>query len=547
MLKKDIRIIGDGGTGTSSLVLRYADAFYSDQLRHRSSYKIRTPSINNQDIQLTIHNINDKGQPTTRFWLAGEEISTFIQPADAIMLVVDLSDKNIDFASYIAERVKRIREINKNAPIILIGTKCDLIDERQENDTKTLQALCYEHLLDGFLPVSSRDNTNIDEAFELAAKLSLNGTNSYTANNKIEGIRSVRLADKVMRHAVFLDVDDTLLITQFNKDGSRTRFINQDLLNQLKLSGHHDLYLFTNMDLNDLNQIDEPSRITRKKLIDELIKQGFTVHGVITPADPVFNQGPGAAYNSLYLPAYEKKLKNQSYHKETQEFDRCKNELVVENEYAGKQRDAGQKRAMFNYFLEHKPAGLVNILYFDDATHCLEAVSALAQPSSINVTTCAVDQNRLSALATSSDKQQELELYSKTIENFNPRSRKIMISNVVSIYEKNIALTPWHIKLFLPHGNAGIVKAKEFLTGLQGIEGKKAIDGKILAFLHNDENNGNKLPLSFRTMLLTALLGRTIEIENLKDVSANFDQLLKSYEDSLSKVSVSALVETITI
>lgn len=181
-----------------------------------------------------------------------------------------------------------------------------------------------------------------------------------------------------MKQAVFLDVDYTLIITITNPDRTRQRIINEELLNYLQAANLKDIYLFTNMDLSDMENIHHPSRITRKALVDLLIKKGFKVHGVITPADPAYQHGPGAAYHDFYLQAYQKRLKEKNYDTEKNEFNRLANLLPLEEEYQGKRREEGQKRAMFRYFLQHKPSDLKSILYFDDSQECLSAVKSVS-------------------------------------------------------------------------------------------------------------------------------------------------------------------------
>lgn len=72
------------------------------------------------------------------------------------------------------------------------------------------------------------------------------------------------------RPVALLDVDDTILFDQE---------LNTELLDSLKKNGVKDVYLFTDMTIKS-SAIEE-----RLKLKERLEKEGFTVHGLITPLD----------------------------------------------------------------------------------------------------------------------------------------------------------------------------------------------------------------------------------------------------------------------
>ncbi len=227
-----------------------------------------------------------------------------------------------------------------------------------------------------------------------------------------------------LRLVAFLDVDDTLIITEDTELG-RIRTLNQQLINQLKKNRINHIYLFTNMDLADVNHHDSPNRITRKRLISELNLQGITVDGVLTPADPVYKKGPGAAFNDLYLSAYGKKTQNQSYEEEDQKFKECLAKQHVEETYVGKKRAAGQKRSMFQYFLENKPADIASIIYFEDDKTCIDAVSELIQPldSNIHFTTCQVQLHSVKS-------QQENKYYADVVSRSIATSKEMFLKKL---------------------------------------------------------------------------------------------------------------------
>jgi len=101
---------------------------------------------------------------------------------------------------------------------------------------------------------------------------------------------------------VLLDVDKTLIL-----DDGVKEFYNEDLIQALLEANQTEIYLFTNMGLEDIpNLIVNPNYLSRDKLLSYLTGKGFTVKGVITPADVGYEQGLGAAFHDFVEPQYAK-------------------------------------------------------------------------------------------------------------------------------------------------------------------------------------------------------------------------------------------------
>lgn len=190
-----------------------------------------------------------------------------------------------------------------------------------------------------------------------------------------------------LNYAVFLDVDETLLL-------KNAHVINQALLDQLKTHGYLNIYLFTNMDLGDHEQLinayevpDAPKRLSRQHLIDELQRQGFNVLGVMTPADVGYEKEIGAAFRDLYQPAYfsiKAASDDQALncHQE-RERHRARNK-AYRALFPNKPNDselstlAFNKYQMFLYFVRFThPSNTTHILYLDDDQACLDAVEGI--------------------------------------------------------------------------------------------------------------------------------------------------------------------------
>lgn len=61
--------------------------------------------------------------------------------------------------------------------------------------------------------------------------------------------------------------------------------------------------------------------LTRYELVQELERQGFTVHAVVTPIDPVFGKKPGLAYETLLKPQYERRIKDPRVNRNKMQAD----------------------------------------------------------------------------------------------------------------------------------------------------------------------------------------------------------------------------------
>ncbi len=112
-----------------------------------------------------------------------------------------------------------------------------------------------------------------------------------------------------MKHIVLLDVDETILY--------RGQHINQALLDSLKAQKITDVCFFTNMDLKDITNVGRRGgNLSRDAIIEEMTRQGFNVHKVITSADPCYLDEHGrlkpigSAYEELYAPLMQRVKEN---------------------------------------------------------------------------------------------------------------------------------------------------------------------------------------------------------------------------------------------
>ena len=157
-----ILIIGDAGVGKSCLLERFSDDTYTDENRTSIGvdFKIRSIQIAKQSIRLQIW--DTAGQE--RF----KTITTaYFRGAHGIMIVYDTTDlHSYHNTQFWLQEI--LAHANKNVNKILIGSKCDKIDERAV-DIKKGEELA-NILKIPFYEVSSKSSINVDEAFFTLAR-----------------------------------------------------------------------------------------------------------------------------------------------------------------------------------------------------------------------------------------------------------------------------------------------------------------------------------------------------------------------------------------
>ena len=159
---EDIKIItlGNSAVGKSSFILKYTDNVFSlDYLTTLGvDYKHKKIKLKNgKDVRLRI------------FDTAGQErfksvSASFVKKADGVILIYDIGEKESFEA--VENWIKSIREIGKDKlPIILVGNKCDLSDDKRQVSLKEGQDKANEFNIP-FYETSCKEGINIKEVFE---------------------------------------------------------------------------------------------------------------------------------------------------------------------------------------------------------------------------------------------------------------------------------------------------------------------------------------------------------------------------------------------
>eukprot|EP01091_Cochliopodium_minus_P014977 TRINITY_DN520_c0_g1_i1.p1 TRINITY_DN520_c0_g1~~TRINITY_DN520_c0_g1_i1.p1 ORF type:complete len:218 (+),score=68.09 TRINITY_DN520_c0_g1_i1:326-979(+) len=155
-------LVGSTSVGKSCLMIRFADDHFSTSYTTTIGvdFKIRTIDIDGIKIKLQIWDTagQERFQTVTNAYFRGSH---------GILLVYDIT--NYDSFTSIN---KWLEEVDKHAPQnavkMIVGNKCDMKDQRRVDTHEAKQFAQSKKAL--FLETSAKDNTNVQEAFNLIAK-----------------------------------------------------------------------------------------------------------------------------------------------------------------------------------------------------------------------------------------------------------------------------------------------------------------------------------------------------------------------------------------
>ena len=155
-----ILIIGDSGVGKSSIIVRYTEDTFSENMFSTIGvdFKIKTIDHNKKKIKLQIW--DTAGQERFRTVTA-----SYYRGAHAVIIVFDLTsmDSFLNVKHWIEEINNSTCESHKNLHLILVGTKSDLISKiRVPRDN--IKSLVNKFNIE-YVETSAKSNTGITDIF----------------------------------------------------------------------------------------------------------------------------------------------------------------------------------------------------------------------------------------------------------------------------------------------------------------------------------------------------------------------------------------------
>ncbi|MFX1496895.1 MAG: Rab family GTPase [Promethearchaeota archaeon] len=163
-------IFGDAGSGKTALTKRFmTNLFISDtQMTIGVDFVVKSIEVEGKEIKLQIWDFG--GEERFRFLLP-----RYIRGASGGILMYDITSYPSTF--HIEDWLSVIHETNESFPIILVGGKIDLEEDRQVSFVEGFELTTSHHLND-FIECSSKTGLNVERIFETLSKLMLTVSNN---------------------------------------------------------------------------------------------------------------------------------------------------------------------------------------------------------------------------------------------------------------------------------------------------------------------------------------------------------------------------------
>jgi small GTP-binding protein len=159
-------MIGDASVGKTSLVKRYCYNLFNpaERLTIGVDFHVKTIELKGKKIKLQIWDVG--GEERFRFLLP-----TYTLGANAAFLLYDIT--RTATLENVSEWTSIVRQKAGPIPIMLVGAKIDLADDQREVPREHGIQVAQKHKFASFVEISSKDNINVNEAFETLTELTL--------------------------------------------------------------------------------------------------------------------------------------------------------------------------------------------------------------------------------------------------------------------------------------------------------------------------------------------------------------------------------------
>ncbi len=150
-------VVGDGGVGKSTMIQRLITGrFIAQKITIGTDLAAYNLNINDKEIKLQIWDF--AGEKRFRFFLPN-----YARGAKGCLLCYDIT-RYKSFQN-LPEWLNIVRNVG-NPPIVLVGGKCDLGEEKRTINYEGVNAFMNEHNLDFFFETSSKSGENNQKIFE---------------------------------------------------------------------------------------------------------------------------------------------------------------------------------------------------------------------------------------------------------------------------------------------------------------------------------------------------------------------------------------------
>lgn len=154
-------VVGESGVGKTCMLLRFADNSFEENFLSTIGvdFKVKQIVVDNKKVKLQIW--DSAGQERFRNITA-----SYYRNCSAIIIVYDITSK--DSFNKVSDWVEEVRRYVPSAPLLLVGNKCDLEENRQVPKEDGEELAKRLGLI--FLETSAKTSYNIEEAFQEMAR-----------------------------------------------------------------------------------------------------------------------------------------------------------------------------------------------------------------------------------------------------------------------------------------------------------------------------------------------------------------------------------------
>ncbi|MHA1791823.1 MAG: Rab family GTPase [Promethearchaeota archaeon] len=156
---------GDGGVGKTTLLHRYVSNRFIADTSMTIGVQFHLKNITFGGVECTLQLWDFGGQDRFRFLLP-----TYASGAKGALLMFDLTRMNTTF-SLENSWLPIVRKEDHNLPVILLGTKLDMVDPSTPMiDPNFGENFCEKYDLQGYIETSSKTGERVDDAFRMLVK-----------------------------------------------------------------------------------------------------------------------------------------------------------------------------------------------------------------------------------------------------------------------------------------------------------------------------------------------------------------------------------------
>jgi len=161
-----ILLLGDASVGKTSFTKRYCYNIFnpSERLTIGVDFHVKTIELKEKKIKLQIWDVG--GEERFRFLLP-----TYCLGANAAFLLYDITRPST--LDNIPEWSSIVRQKGGPIPIMLVGAKLDLAETQRQVPREHAISVAEKNKMAGFSELSSKENINVNEAFETLTELTL--------------------------------------------------------------------------------------------------------------------------------------------------------------------------------------------------------------------------------------------------------------------------------------------------------------------------------------------------------------------------------------